>query len=210
MMVEMADPKPGLVDIGRLLTRYWRRVAELSATRLFLLRQKLRWRSGEVRRAYRRAGNVLFVCYGNINRSPLAEALLGRRRGAFAGGWVRSAGFHPQPDRRVDPRMQALARERGVDLANLRSRRLDARLIAEADIVFVMEKNHYDRLVALCPDAAAKTYLLGGAPGVAKPEIADPYNRSPEAYAACYAAVDRAIAGLEGRGGAVYAAPGNS
>jgi predicted protein tyrosine phosphatase len=77
---------------------------------------------------------VLFVCTGNMDRSPTAEALLKRRRGYD----VKSAGTWAYAARRVS---------------------LD--LIEWADLIFVMEEHHRDVIVSICPEAEKKLVVLG-------------------------------------------------
>ncbi len=65
----LSDPLPGLVEIRRLIRHYRVRVSGLVGERLFYINQRLAWRSGEVRERIRQASRILFICYGNINRS---------------------------------------------------------------------------------------------------------------------------------------------
>ena len=76
---------------------------------------------------------ILFVCTANVDRSPTAEGLLRDREGFD----VRSAGTWTCAVNKVTPE-----------------------LLGWADIIFVMEKNHKDQLVALSPEAADKTIVL--------------------------------------------------
>lgn len=104
---------------------------------------------------------VLFVCTGNICRSPLAQAfLVERSRRALgapvvatsAGTWGRGGRVHPDT--------AAVARELGVSLDGHRSRPVTVDLVREADVVLGLTGEHRDDVVAMARDAAAKTFTL--------------------------------------------------
>ncbi|QID18524.1 hypothetical protein G3580_13325 [Nitrogeniibacter mangrovi] len=173
----LRDPRPGLVDIGRIVHKQLQRVTGRLHDRRQLKRQlqRARQRREPVR-------SVLFLCYGNINRSALAHAYAARRNGESM--TLMSAGFHPQDGRPADPVMVSTAAVRHVDLSAWRSHTLDARMVASADLILAMEQAHIDRLLASYPQVADKTFLLGAA-GAHSPdqvEIPDPYGLAPEIY----------------------------
>jgi len=187
------DPLPGLVDIGRIASIYYRRLYSLLSDRLFLARQRLAWRRGEVADALDCADTMLFLCYGNINRSALADAMV-RAYAQDVGIQVRSAGFHPEKGRPADPVMVDMAAGFGLDLRGTRSSTVTPDELCDSDIIFVMEKSHYDRVVAMEPAVAGKTFLLGAHPrGSGSAEIADPFGQSGQAYRHCYERVAEAI-----------------
>ncbi len=173
------DPWPGLVDLWRLLAHQAGRVREQLVRRL-----RLSW----ARRAAKPGGRatqrlvqgreVLFVCYGNINRSALACAAAARHgeRWRFA-----SAGFHATAGRPADPVMVEVAAASGVDLSAWRSHTLDRAMVDRADVILVMELAHLDRLYAAYPQARGKAFLLG-APVSNGPEVPDPYGQPRETY----------------------------
>jgi protein-tyrosine-phosphatase len=140
-------------------------------------------RGGPAQARVRQARSVLFLCHGNINRSAVAQLHAERRWGTRV--QVASAGFHAVGDRPADPTMVQAADDAGLDLSNWRSRVVTQELLARADVVFVMELTHADRLEREFPAARDKVLLLGAASAVdaRATEIADPYGRPPEAYA---------------------------
>lgn len=86
---------------------------------------------------------LLFVCSGNICRSPMAEGMADDL--AMAAGHrviARSAGTLGIQDRPAEPRAVKACREIGVDLRRHRSQGLTPELLAWADYVLVMEEHH--------------------------------------------------------------------
>jgi len=188
------DPVPGLVDVRRIFKSYVQRFHALSQERKFFWRQKRAWKTGEVAAAVSRAGSMLFVCYGNINRSALADAMV-RAYAEDSGIAVASAGFHQEAGRSADPVMVDVARQFGLDLHNIRSTCVTQQLLHESDIIFVMEKSHHEKLITMDGSVAEKVYLLGAHQGSAgwSVEIEDPYGRARDNYLACYDRIAEAV-----------------
>jgi protein-tyrosine-phosphatase len=162
-----------------------------------------------------RRRTILVVCYGNLCRSPMAEALLRDRLGERA--WkVVSAGTHAAGgDPPTKGACEAIARLASLDISKQRSRPLTTRLIEAADQVFTMSRRQALEAAALFPGAAGRIRLLGAfapsphlADAPADPfgdpadelEIADPMGGDPDAYEDCLrriaAASDAAAAWL--------------
>ena len=94
---------------------------------------------------------ILFVCTGNVCRSPMAEALFHRAaqgRGEFR---VLSAGLGALDGQPPTPHSVEAMRELGIDISEQRSRALTAGLVREADYIFGMTRNHVDTIVLLYP-----------------------------------------------------------
>jgi protein-tyrosine phosphatase len=139
---------------------------------------------------------VLFVCYGNIMRSPFASGYLAQRGAAGRHTMqVRSAGYYQRTGRPADVRAVAASRQWGVDLSSHRSRKLDDDLIEWADVILVMDRPNLTAVRRSYPAAAAKTYLLGsfGDDAVADVEIADPFDGPYEATERTYVRIADAI-----------------
>lgn len=93
--------------------------------------------------------NVLFVCTGNICRSPLAEGILRekyRQKGISA--TVDSCGFESfhigDPP---DPRAQKIAKRNGIDISGLRARLFSRNDLESFDKIFVMDRGHYHSIM---------------------------------------------------------------
>jgi glycine hydroxymethyltransferase len=104
--------------------------------------------------------SVLFVCTGNICRSPIAEGLFRRLLGNRKDIEVASAGVHAV--RGQPPSLYAVqvCEEEGVDISGLRSQPLTAALIDQATHIFVMTGAHLETIQMLFPDGAEKSFLL--------------------------------------------------
>jgi protein-tyrosine-phosphatase len=180
----LRDPWPGLVDLARIAGRQWDRVTGVLRLRRRLAQERRAGQPGGAgRRALASARKVLFLCYGNINRSALAQAYAQHRHGGRAE--FSSAGFHAPAGRPADPAMVSAAAQRQVDLARSASRTLDAAMVAEADVIFAMELSHLDRLLHEHPAARGKAFLLGAAAASSHGglEVPDPYGKSGDTYA---------------------------
>lgn len=116
----------------------------------------------------------LFVCTGNLCRSPLAAVLadrvaLEKDREAE----IRSAGTHARPGDPAHAKVVAAAREIGLDLSGHRAARLDEAAVRWATRVFVMEEDHARAARELVPDLPESAVVPLG-PFVGKPAIEDP------------------------------------
>jgi protein-tyrosine-phosphatase/predicted ATP-grasp superfamily ATP-dependent carboligase len=195
----LRDPVPGLVDIGNILGDYGQRGLSLLEEFRFRARQKKAWRRGDVAAAISGARSMLFICYGNINRSALADVMV-RAYAEDSGIAVESAGFHHEEGRPADPVMVDVAAQFDLELGNIRSSLVSPQQLRNSDIIFVMEKGHYDKLLAIDSSIAQKTFLLGGHGGGAnRPvEIEDPYGRAREVYLGCYQQIVDAVDYIKG------------
>lgn len=125
--------------------------------------------------------SVLFICMGNICRSPTAEGIfrkvvedagLGDRiRVASAGTHAYHAGAPP------DRRAQAAAERRGVTLTNIRARRVSDEDFASFDFIFAMDKDNLGELLDRAPEEhrhKVRLFLAFAGTGQAA-EVPDPY-----------------------------------
>lgn len=105
--------------------------------------------------------NVLFVCTGNVCRSPMAEGFLvheAARRGLELS--VRSSGTHAFPGRAATIDARRVMQELGVSIDHIRTSPLEVGTIRWADLVLCLAREHEREVLALVPDAAPKTWLL--------------------------------------------------
>ncbi|MCB1764490.1 MAG: low molecular weight phosphotyrosine protein phosphatase [Candidatus Competibacteraceae bacterium] len=146
---------------------------------------------------------VLFVCMGNICRSPMAEGVFRRMLegvGLHEKVYVDSAGTHSYHiGGPPDPRSQATAQRRGVDLRSLRARRVTPADFAEFDYVLAMDRDNYENLVELCQNAELQQRIqlfLDFAPDLPEREVPDPYYGGPTGFERVMDLVEEAAQGL--------------
>jgi low molecular weight protein-tyrosine phosphatase len=145
--------------------------------------------------------SVLFVCTGNICRSPTAEAVFRHcvQKAGLAGRIVSdSAGTHDyhigEPP---DPRTQAAAKRRGYELGELRARRVHRDDFERFDYVLAMDEANLRQLERLCPrEHAHKLRLFLDFSGGSPREVPDPYYGDPEGFERVLDLVERAAQGL--------------
>ncbi len=134
---------------------------------------------------------ILFLCLGNICRSPLAERYLRERvtTTEFDCSMVRSAGFIQKEGRSSPEAAVAAAREFGVDLADHRSQCVDETLLRESDLVLLMDAWNYWYLKRDYPDALEKAYFVRSFDASPEFEIEDPYDADQATFRRVYGEV---------------------
>lgn len=144
--------------------------------------------------------NILFVCIGNICRSPFAQGLFTKlmRKEGHKGFHAKSAGLLALPGNSVTFLAQKVAAEYGVDLTGHQAKPLSQELVNGSGLILVMEKSHKDDLLVDFPEAAGKTFLIRRFArfGSQKRGIADPYGLQYDAYRFCYVDIEDAVLGL--------------
>ncbi|OBT13680.1 protein tyrosine phosphatase [Vibrio sp. UCD-FRSSP16_10] len=129
--------------------------------------------------------NILVVCIGNICRSPIGEELL---KQALPAKKITSAGLGALVDKPADPKSEQVCQAHNVSLSQHVARQITSDMIAESDLILVMEKKHIDAITKLAPGARGKTMLYGH---WLNKEIPDPYKQSIEAFEHVYKLVEQ-------------------
>jgi protein-tyrosine phosphatase len=138
---------------------------------------------------------VLFICTGNICRSPLAAGAMTRELGAdntlVAVSSAGTAAWDGEPASEYS--VEVAARE-GVDIRGHRSQRVTPELLRRADLVLVMERSHLEAVRKLGADPG-RTFVLSEWPAPGEPGLAvsDPFGGSIEAYEECWRRIRRHV-----------------
>jgi len=130
---------------------------------------------------------LLFVCTGNLCRSPLAQRLMERAladRGLTDSVSVDSAGTHARVGEPPDPSAIEVAAAYGVDISAQRARALVAEDFANFDLIVALDLGHLDSLRFLRPEGARANVrlLLQGMAGTGDAEVPDPYGRQRDEF----------------------------
>jgi protein-tyrosine phosphatase len=145
---------------------------------------------------------ILFVCLGNICRSPTAEAVLrgiAAREAPQLALSVDSAGtanYHPgsPPDRRS----QAAARRRSYDLSALRARQICDADFAHFNLILAMDRNNLQELLERAPAGARDKIqlFLDFAPEQPVRDVPDPYDGGARGFEEVLDLIEAASRGL--------------
>lgn len=143
---------------------------------------------------------ILFVCTGNLNRSPMAEGLMRKllSREGRKDVQVQSAGTHAFVGNPCPQEAIKVAEMAGVDLNRHRSRPLTRDLVDWADRIVIMGPEHRDFIEMNFPDAILKVNELAafrpeGRPGDA---MKDPQGQSAFFYRQYFAELTQAMQGF--------------
>jgi protein-tyrosine phosphatase len=106
--------------------------------------------------------HILFVCTGNICRSPIAErlALAYCARSHLEGITASSAGTQALTGHPIEPFAARVLEDLGGDASDFAARNLTQRIAADADLVLTMTEAHRDSVLALAPRQLQRTFTL--------------------------------------------------
>lgn len=151
---------------------------------------------------YERIMRVLFVCMGNICRSPTAEGVFRRVLAAQAPDLrieIDSAGTH---DYHVgsppDHRTIAAAKRRGIDLSHLRARRVAAEDFESYDLILAMDEENLGELRRRAPATHHDRIrlMMEFAPNAPSRHVPDPYYGGPQGFEEVLDLLEEAAQGL--------------
>lgn len=122
---------------------------------------------------------ILFLCTANLYRSPLAAAFFSRK--LQADEWsdpciVDSAGTWTMPGQHRPADLLKLADELDLDLVSHTTQQLDGQLLAQNDLIVVMEKGHQEALQVEFSSLSSKVHLLSELADGLQYDVADPIH----------------------------------
>ncbi|MCI0510384.1 protein tyrosine phosphatase [Chromohalobacter marismortui] len=144
---------------------------------------------------------ILFVCLGNICRSPTAEGIVRAR--LHAAGLAEAVALDSCGTGRwhvgepPDPRAQQEARVRGIDIASLRARQLRVDDFRAYDYLLAMDADNLAHMRRMAPtDCQAHLGLLLDFAGQSGRSVPDPYYATEDGFAEVFALIEQAADGL--------------
>jgi protein-tyrosine phosphatase len=145
--------------------------------------------------------DILFICTGNICRSPMAQGVfenVARREGLAGEIAVDSAGTHGfyHAGEPPDPRAQESTLSRGIDISGQQARLLDPEDCRRFDYILTMDEENYRMVSALCQGAAVVRPFLDFAADSPEREVPDPYYRGPDGFEHVLGLIEEASEGL--------------
>jgi len=186
----LSDIKPGIHDLREIVIYYYDRIKNILIEKRKLKHYSKKAKGGSLVAHLTPNATILFLCYGNINRSAIAECLF-NKIAPDMGFKVKSAGLHQVANRPADPVMVNVAKQSDINLSSWSSTSITQEMIESSDIIFAMETRHCDAIIEKHPQAAEKCFLLGMTAGSG--EISDPYGLPPTIYENCFKEVENNI-----------------
>jgi len=117
--------------------------------------------------------SVLFVCTGNLHRSPIAKYLFKQKVDADPDWKIASAGTYTRDGLPAPPEVLTILARYGIDARRHRTREVTRPLLESCNLILCMRSNHKEALRAEFPDLAARIYLLSEMAGETT-DIEDP------------------------------------
>ncbi|HUV51149.1 MAG TPA: low molecular weight protein arginine phosphatase [Anaerolineae bacterium] len=147
-----------------------------------------------------RIKHILFVCTGNICRSPFAEGLLKKlaQKNGLDDIVADSAGLLALSGNSATSLAQKVAAEYDVDLSRHMAKSAKQDIINRSDLILAMENSHVKNLLYDFPEAEDKVFLIRrfACFGSKDRGIADPYGLNYDAYRFCFLDIQDSVSGL--------------
>lgn len=140
-------------------------------------------------------GVILFVCTGNVCRSPMAVGLLRKRfseRGLDARYQVLSAGVQAENGRKASRNAIIVMAQRWIDITDHQSHTITGEDVARADLILVMSEEQAKTIRQAWPQYGWKVHRLSEMADK-RQDVKDPYGSSLERYEACANTITRYI-----------------
>jgi predicted ATP-grasp superfamily ATP-dependent carboligase/protein-tyrosine-phosphatase len=189
-VLSLRDPGPFCFELGtywnKLMTKMIRMGRSFRVEAKSLQREKMK---REIKEKFGHAKSVLFVCKGNICRSPFAERYAAK---LFPHLKISSVGFLEQTGRPSPENGRHAAKRFGIDLKSHGAQLIQESLIRDSDLVFVFDEENEAHIRKHYPEAIAKTYYVGLLTD-GPVTITDPFGGSMDDFMKCYERISQAI-----------------
>ncbi len=185
------DPRPGIMEICALVHLP---VSILQRKLRFQLRNSKisrKIRSQQFKRAILSAKNILFVCKGNICRSPFAEHYF--RTFLPEEIHTLSCGYIEQNGRESPPEALRTAKKFGVDLSNHRAHQITEEMVRKADLIIIFDETNFRILVKRYRKYKNKIWFLAEICPDIPIYIEDPFRKDNETFAKVYSTITYCI-----------------
>jgi len=143
---------------------------------------------------------ILFVCTGNICRSPMAEGIMKKKLKLMKirDIAVSSAGISVFNSSKASEKAVEISKQGEVDISEHKARAIDEDIVERADMILVMDSIQKEELLTNFPKSSNKIYFLGSFlnENEEEREILDPYGLSIYNYRLCFGELNMAIEGL--------------
>ena len=143
---------------------------------------------------------ILFVCSGNICRSPFAEGLLKKllKEGGLSGISVSSAGMLALTGTAASYNAIRVASEEGIDISWHKAREITDEMLIDADLILVMENKHRQDILRRFPEVGERALLLRNFAqfGSTDRSIFDPYGLNVENYRFAFQDIKECVMGV--------------
>lgn len=143
---------------------------------------------------------VLFVCTGNICRSPTAHGVfehLVKEEGLSSKIYVDSAGTGSWHEGALpDPRAMETALKNGIDISSQRARQVRESDMTDFDLIIALDRSHYQALKPFCKDLKKLRLMMEFAPEYKTEDVPDPYYGGKEGFQNVFDMVHSSCRGL--------------
>jgi len=185
------DPRPGMLEIKRTVGGVPPRIRKKAvkvAAKLTPVRRHCHHRTLA---KLKDSQSLLFVCKGNICRSPFAELYVRANLPQYS--HVESCGYFPKPNRPSPEPAQSAASAFGIVLEQHRSKVVSQATVDRADAIVVFDEENRAEIRSKYPTARAKTHLLGWLMDSPEYEIADPYGGDVDDFRKTYTKISSTL-----------------
>ena len=188
------DTSPGVNEIKEALLELPRKIQRKSFRAKAGLKRFRDWTRRRLLQKLQNASSLMFVCKGNICRSPFAQRYVQKKLKQFE--QVNSCGYFPKSDRPSPENAVLAASQYGVELSPHRSNEISSSAIDHSDVIFVFDFENYHTVRSQFPRSKGKVFLLSWIVENSPIEIVDPYGGTVEDFKLTYAKIRAALDSL--------------